>query len=77
MSETKGLYEGLCSTCNSGIWCDTWAEWKCTDHKRRYPHAGAKECEDYSKAAVNTKRAQCRCEDCLKNELLMVEEDIR
>ena len=70
MSETKGLYEGLCSTCSNAIWCPTFAEWKCTEHLRRYPHAGAKECVDYKKRPAGWKEMPCRCEDCLKNEML-------
>ncbi len=71
----KGLYEGLCSTCVYSIRCHTWAEWKCTEHGTRYPNAGTKECTDYKKRPVKWVEKPCQCEDCLKNELLMDEED--
>lgn len=75
MSETKGLYEGLCATCVHSIRCNTWAEMKCLKHKKRYPNAGTKECEDYEKRPLKWTERPCRCEDCLKNELLMEEEE--
>ena len=73
MPETKGLYEGLCATCTNSIFCRTFAEWKCTEQKKRHPHAGAKECEDYKKRPAKWVAMPCRCEDCLKNDLLMDE----
>ena len=70
MSETKGLYEGLCATCVYSRRCETWAEWKCIEHEKRYHYAGPKECAEYVKTPNNFKRPPCRCEDCLKNEKL-------
>lgn len=77
MSETKGLYEGLCPTCVNSIFCPTYADWKCLEHMRRYPYAGARECDDYKKRPAKWEGKRCQCEDCLKNELLMdeIEED--
>lgn len=65
---------GKCPTCSNGIRCDTWSEWKCVVQKRRYVHNGPVECPDYKKRPVSWKEMECRCEDCLKNELLSEEE---
>jgi len=77
MEDYKGLYEGLCATCSKSIFCRTWTNWKCLEHKKCYPYAGVKECEDYKKRPVKWAVMPCRCEDCLKNELLAdeIEED--
>lgn len=73
MEETKGLYEGLCSSCANSIWCPTWTQWKCLEHIKHYPYAGVKECDDYKKRPVKWTNKRCRCEDCLRNELLAEE----
>ena len=70
MSETKGLYEGLCPTCTESRRCETWAEWKCVKLECRFRYAGPKECPHYKKRPAGWKEMPCRCEDCLKNELL-------
>ena len=70
MEDIKGLYEGLCATCENSIRCETWAEWKCVVKEKRYNYAGPKECESYKKALAKFKRPRCQCEDCLKNGLL-------
>lgn len=70
MEEYKGMYEGLCKTCTESVRCGTWGEWKCLVHEKRYPNAGVRTCEDYKKRPAKWTDKPCRCEDCLKNELL-------
>lgn len=56
-----------CLTCNNGIWCDTWAEWKCTKKQKRvYDQNERVDCTDYDKRSRGAVAAQCQCEDCLK-----------
>ena len=63
MSETKEL----CPTCNNGIFCDTWAEWKCLKLKKRvYKLSERTECKYYKKRSKSAKEPQCQCEDCLR-----------
>lgn len=70
MSETKGL----CPTCSSAIFCETYGEYKCTEKKRRiYGVAQMTECKEYKKRPAGWKEMPCRCEDCLKNEKLSEE----
>lgn len=70
MSETKGL----CPTCSNSIFCKTWAEYKCSAKKRRiYGYETLTECKQYKKRPAGWKEMPCRCEDCLKNEMLAEE----
>ena len=62
---------GQCPTCSNSIRCDTWAEWKCTVHKRRYIHNGPVNCPDFKKRPAKWEEMRCGCEDCQKNETLM------
>ena len=57
----------LCPTCSNSRWCEVWAEWKCTRHKKRmYDENERKTCPYYQKRSKGAKAAQCHCEDCLK-----------
>ena len=72
---TDTTKNGLCATCISSIRCDTWGEWKCVAHKRRYYGENIPEtCADYKKRGKDFKESPCQCEDCLKNEALVREE---
>ena len=66
---------GQCPTCSNSIRCDTWGEWKCAVHKRRYIHNGPVICSDFKKRPINWKEMRCGCEDCQKNEVLMEGKD--
>lgn len=56
-----------CPTCDNGIWCDTWAEWKCLRHKKRvYDKNERVDCQYYQKRSKGAVAEQCQCEDCLK-----------
>lgn len=61
-----------CRNCSNSIFCPTWTEWKCTVKKVRYfdPESN---CDKHIKRPKNWKDMKCRCEDCLKNDLLDVE----
>lgn len=60
--------EGLCASCSNSIWCDVWAEWKCTVKKKRiYNHASLTECESYKKRPKDWKPIPCGCKDCQEN----------
>lgn len=69
---------GLCPTCVNSIWCPTWAEYKCTKKEVRLTSYGLKQpitCADYKKRGKDFKESKCQCDDCLKNEKLLDEED--
>lgn len=67
--------KSLCPTCVSAIWCPTWGEMKCTELKKRiYSYKTMTECRFYKKRDKNFKESQCQCEDCLKNDLLVGED---
>ena len=66
----------LCPTCSNSVRCNTYAEWKCIVKKRRiYEYADITLCPDYKKRPAKWKEMKCRCEDCLKNELLAEENE--
>lgn len=68
----------LCPTCTSSIFCNTWGQFKCTA-KERYitGYKTMTVCGDYKKRPKHWKESPCRCEDCLKNDLLADElEDV-
>lgn len=70
------MNEGLCSSCVNGIFCPTWAEWKCKKFERRiYGWRKLTRCQFYTKRGKDFKEPRCQCEDCLKNEALYDEED--
>ena len=62
----------LCTSCSSGIWCGTWAQWKCTAQTRRV-HETATKCDVYKKRGKDFKESRCQCDDCLRNEALAEE----
>ena len=55
-----------CLNCAHSIWCDSWAEYKCTINIRRiYDPAGdALRCGDFKKDR-NTEKPKCQCKTCL------------
>lgn len=72
MAEEKGL----CPTCVNSIRCETWAEWRCKKLERRiYGYKKLTGCKFYSKRGKTFKEPKCQCEDCLKNESLIEEEE--
>ena len=57
----------LCPTCENGLRCTTWAEWKCLKHKKRvYKLSERTECKYYKKRSKGAEEPQCHCEDCLR-----------
>lgn len=73
MSETT---KSLCQKCVMSVWCPTWAEVKCLTYERRiYNHTELTECPGFKKRPKNFTERKCRCEDCLKNELLFEENE--
>lgn len=64
------FFTGKCPTCALSIRCETWAEWRCKVLERRFHHNGPLECDDFKKRGKDFKAPKCRCEDCLKNDLL-------
>lgn len=73
MSQTRNT-EPLCPTCGNSIYCPTWSEVKCTvKEKRIYGYKTMTVCGSYKKRPKDFKEPRCRCEDCLKNELLAAE----
>lgn len=64
----------LCSSCVNSIWCPTWAEWKCKNFEKRIYELISK-CNGYKKRDKNFKEPECRCKDCLKNEMLWDEKE--
>jgi hypothetical protein len=71
MSENNGL----CPTCVSSIFCDTYGEVKCLVHKRRiYGYKTMMTCGSYKKRPKDFKEPKCQCESCLKNAALVEEE---
>ena len=59
----------LCSKCNNSIWCDTWAEWKCTaQNKRIYNYKELTGCTDFVPRPKTWKEVPCSCESCLDND---------
>jgi hypothetical protein len=62
MEETKTL----CSSCSASIWCETWAEYKCTI-KGRHITGRKTTCASYKKRPSNWKAIPCGCADCQKN----------
>ena len=70
--------EGLCSNCTHSVWCPTWAEYKCLEKEIRFTQYGFEQpttCSDYKKRDKDFKERKCQCEDCLKNEALLDEEE--
>ena len=68
--------KSLCSSCVNSIWCPTWAEWKCKSFEKRIREpANLKTCTSYKKRDKNFKDPECRCDDCLKNEMLWDEKE--
>lgn len=66
--------KAMCPTCSNSILCKTWAEYKCKKLERRiYGYMKLTECKYYKKREKDFKESPCRCEDCLKNELLASE----
>ena len=64
-----------CPNCSNAIRCYTHAEYKCTKQERRvYEYAEMTECADFVKRPKGWKEMPCRCEDCLKNEMLSEED---
>lgn len=59
----------LCSSCVEGIFCPTWAEWKCRKFKKRI-YSKPTTCKGYKSRPKDFKDPKCQCEDCLKNEIL-------
>ena len=71
--------EGLCLSCVYSVWCPTWAEYKCLEKKIRFTQYGFKQpttCDSYKKRDKNFKEHRCQCNDCLKNEVLLDEEEM-
>ena len=70
------MASGLCPSCENSIWCPTWAEWKCKVKERRiYDYKTLTKCKSYKQRDKKFKEPKCQCEDCLKNELLLDEEE--
>lgn len=70
--------EGLCPNCMHSVWCPTWAEYKCLEKEIRFTQYGFEQpttCSDYKKRDKSFKERKCQCEDCLKNEALLDEEE--
>lgn len=70
--------EGLCSNCTHSVRCPTWAEYKCLEKEIRFTQYGFEQpttCADYTKRGKDFKERKCQCEDCLKNEALLDEEE--
>lgn len=61
-----------CKNCSKAIWCRVWAEHKCTETEVRYS-VPVEDCEGFVKRPAGWKEMPCRCEDCLKNEMLVEE----
>lgn len=71
--------EGLCPNCTHSVWCPTWAEYKCLEKEIRFTQYGFEQpttCSDYKKRDKSFKERKCQCEDCLKNEALLDEEEM-
>ena len=64
----------LCPNCTMALWCDTWAEWKCTAKSMRI-YKDVSECDSYKKRGRDFEESPCQCEDCLKNEFLERQEE--
>lgn len=64
----------LCETCVHGIFCPTWAEWRCKAKEKRI-YDNLTQCESYKKRDKNFKEPKCQCKSCLENELLFEEEE--
>lgn len=70
--------EGLCPNCTHSVWCPTWAEYKCLEKEIRFTQYGFEQpttCANYTKRGKDFKERKCQCEDCLKNEALLDEEE--
>lgn len=68
----------LCPMCIHSAWCPTWSEYKCLKKEIRFTCYGFKQpmkCTEYVKRGKDFKEQKCQCEDCLKNDLLLDEED--
>ena len=55
-----------CETCESGIFCPTWGEVKCTEFLRRnvYEPGEPNNCDKYKKRKSTDKEPKCHCDDC-------------
>lgn len=64
------MADRLCASCEKGIYCPTWADYKCLLKMRRIYSSMplSRQCSDYKKRGTNFKETDCQCEDCLKND---------
>lgn len=66
---------GLCPSCASAIWCDTWGQFKCKTKQRYITGYKTMGCASYKKRPKDFEEPKCQCEDCLRNEELVGKEE--
>ncbi len=65
---------GLCESCVSAKWCDSWGEWRCVKKAQRI-YDDVLKCSAYKKRPKDFKESGCQCEECLARMDVELEED--
>lgn len=55
----------MCDKCKHGIWCPTWAEWKCVKTSMRI-YSIKTNCADYEPRPKDEDEPKCQCHECLE-----------
>lgn len=55
----------MCEKCLYGIYCPTWAEWKCTIEATRMVKPKS-ECDLFKRRPKDESEPKCQCRDCLE-----------
>lgn len=55
----------MCDKCKNGIWCPTWAEWKCTVKAMRMTKP-IMACDQFKRRPEDEDEPKCQCRECLE-----------